>query len=89
MNALATGELDLEQLRQRLRKMNDGELLRFGQAAKYNRLESVFRVSDENFSVPKGVCQYLRMHRRETVQIRPESSRSNCGSKSSRLQVGG
>jgi hypothetical protein len=35
MNALATGELDLEQLRQRLRKMNDAELLRFGQAAKY------------------------------------------------------
>jgi hypothetical protein len=35
MSALATGELDLEQLRQRLQKMNDAELLRFGQAAKY------------------------------------------------------
>jgi hypothetical protein len=35
MNSIATGELDLEQLRQRLRKMNDAELLRFGQAAKY------------------------------------------------------
>lgn len=35
MNAIATGELDLEQLRQRLRKMNDAELLRFGKAAKY------------------------------------------------------
>jgi len=35
MSALATGELYLEQLRQRLRKMNDAELLRFGQAAKY------------------------------------------------------
>ena len=33
--ALATGELDPEQLRQRLRKMNDAELLRFGQAARY------------------------------------------------------
>jgi hypothetical protein len=35
MNVIATGELDLEQLRQRLHKMNDAELLRFGQAAKY------------------------------------------------------
>jgi hypothetical protein len=35
MNALATGELDVEQLRQRLRKMNDAELLRFGQAATF------------------------------------------------------
>jgi hypothetical protein len=35
MNALATGELDLEQLSLRLRKMSDPELLRFGQAAKY------------------------------------------------------
>jgi len=35
MYKFATGELDLEQLRERLRKMNDAELLRFGQAAKY------------------------------------------------------
>jgi hypothetical protein len=35
MNSIASGELDVEQLRQRLRKMNDAELLRFGQAAKY------------------------------------------------------
>jgi hypothetical protein len=35
MNALATGELDLEQLRARLRKVSDAELLRFEQAAKY------------------------------------------------------
>ena len=33
MNAIATGKL--EQLRARLRKMNDNELLRFGQATKY------------------------------------------------------
>jgi len=35
MNSIATGELDLEQLRARLHKMNDAELLRFGQASKY------------------------------------------------------
>ena len=32
MYKFATGELDLEQLHQRLRKMQDSELLRFGQA---------------------------------------------------------
>jgi hypothetical protein len=32
---VADGTLDLEQLRERLRKMNNAELLRFGQSAKY------------------------------------------------------
>jgi hypothetical protein len=35
MSAIRINSFDVESLRLRLRKMNDAELLRFGQAAKY------------------------------------------------------
>jgi hypothetical protein len=35
MYSFTSGTVDLEQLRERLGKMNDAELLRFGKAAKY------------------------------------------------------
>jgi hypothetical protein len=35
MYSFTSSTIDLDQLRERLRKMNDAELLRFGKAAKY------------------------------------------------------